>query len=257
MNKKCYMIDLDGTMYWGTKILDGAKEFVDWLIETEQHFIFLTNNAARTQQQAANHMLKMGFENIKPEMFYTSAMAAAQMVSNRFPKKNKAYLIGEKGLEEALKDNNFEITSNHPDFVFIGLDRQGTYKEYSYALQCLLDGAKLVGCNDDKILLTENGINMGNGSIVKMFEHASGQKAIQIGKPHRAIIEGALRYANVAKEDVLIIGDNLETDIQLGINAKIDTVLVTTGIHNMEDCYRLNIKPTYMVANLMGITNIE
>ena len=86
-----------------------------------------------------------------------------------------------------------------------------------------------------------------------MFEYCSKQEAIKIGKPNLPIIEGALSYAKVDREDVMIIGDNLETDILCGINANIETTLVTTGIHNMEDCYRLNIKPTYLVENLKGL----
>ncbi len=245
-----YMIDLDGTMYEGTKIIPGAKEFIDYLINNNIGFIFLTNNASRTPEQAARHMLKMGFKNIKPEMFYTSAMAAADTIARLYPHKNKAAYIGEEGMKNALLDSGFTIDPDYPDFLFVGLDRNATYRDYSYALRALKNGAKLVGTNNDRILLSQDGYNIGNGSIVAMFEYASNQEAVKIGKPHPAIIEGALRYTRVNKENIIIVGDNLETDIILGKNSGIDTVLVTTGVNNMEDCYTLNIHPTYIVDNL-------
>lgn len=253
MNKKCYMIDLDGTMYWGTRRIDGAKEWIDYLVREDIQFIFLTNNASRTQEQACQHMLKMGFKGIKPSHFYTSSMAAADKIARDYPLKKEAYYIGEAGLKEALVNNGFHINPDKADFLFIGLDRQATYSDYSFAIRLAKDGAILVGTNNDRVLLSENGYNIGNGSVVAMFEYATNTESIKIGKPHSAIIEGALRYAKVAKEDVVIVGDNLETDILCGNNAGIETVFVTTGVHNMEDCYSLNIHPTYIIANCTGL----
>lgn len=253
MNNKCYFIDLDGTMYWGTKVIDGAIQWIDHLLDHHIKFIFLTNNSSRTQAQACNHMLKMGFRGIKPEHFYTSAMAAADKIAREYPTKKEAYYIGEDGIKEALINNGFNINPEKADFLFIGLDRNATYQDYSYALRLAHEGAKLVGTNNDRILLSEKGVNVGNGSVVALFEYATNTEAIKIGKPHNAIVEGALRYAKVSKEDVAIVGDNLETDILCGNNAGIETIFVTTGVHNMEDCYRLDIKPTYIVANLIGL----
>lgn len=253
MSEKCYFIDLDGTMYRGTSVIDGAIEWINYLLKHKQPFIFLTNNSSRTQEQACNHMLKMGFKGIKPEHFYTSAMAAADKIAKDYPTKKDAYYIGEDGIKEALLKKGFTINPKRADFLFIGLDRNATFQEYSFALRLAHDGAKLVGTNNDRILLSEKGVNIGNGSVVAMFEYATQTEAIKIGKPHSAIVEGALRYADVSRQDVIIVGDNLETDILCGNNAGIETVFVTTGVHNMEDCYRLDIKPTYIVADVRGL----
>ncbi|MEG0177720.1 HAD-IIA family hydrolase [Anaerorhabdus sp.] len=253
MDKKCYFIDLDGTMYWGTKVIDGAIDWINYLLKNNIDFYFLTNNASRTQEQACNHMLKMGFEGIKPHHFYTSAMAAAEKIAREYPLKKDAYYIGEEGLKQALIDNGFTINPDKADFLFIGLDRQATYQDYSFAVRLVKDGCKIVGTNNDRLLLSEKGVNIGNGSVVAMFEYATSSESIKIGKPHNAILEGALRYAKVSKENAVIVGDNLETDILCGNNAGIETVFVTTGVHDMQDCYRLDIKPTYIIANLRGL----
>ena len=111
------MIDLDGTMYHGTKIIESAYEFMKEAQRRNIDVLFLTNNATRTPIQAAEHMLKMGYENIQPEQFYTSAMASADEVK-RLSDKRRAYMIGELGLKEALIQNGFELVDHDADFVF-------------------------------------------------------------------------------------------------------------------------------------------
>ncbi len=253
MEKTFFMIDLDGTMYRGKDRIDGAKEWIEYLNKKGISFLFLTNNASRTQQQACDHMLKMGFTGIEPRHFYTSAMAAAQKIAHDFPNKKEAYYIGEDGLREALIEQNFAINSTKADFLFIGLDRHADYTEYSNALRCVTAETQLVATNDDRLLISEKGVNIGNGSVVAMFEYATARKSIKIGKPYAPIIDYALRYANVERSQVMLVGDNLETDILCGIQNNIETTLVTTGVHNMEGCRKLQITPTYIVADLFGL----
>ena len=249
---KGYMIDLDGTMFHGKKLVEGAKEWVDTLIEKDVPFIFLTNNSARTPEQAAQHMLDMGFEHIEPKHFYTSAMAAVSYVSHHYSDR-KAFYIGELGLHDALVRNGFTIvngTDELADFVFIGLNREANYTMYSEAVKHLVHGAVLVGTNNDRILLSEKGVNVGNGSIVAMFEHVCGRESIKIGKPHQPILDEALKFMNMKKEDVIVVGDNLETDIALGEKFGVETILVLTGIHKESDIERLGIYPTYVVDKM-------
>ena len=108
----------------------------------------------------------------------------------------------------------------------------------------------MVGTNDDRLLAHGDTFHVGNGSIVRMFEYASGQTSYKIGKPHKAILLEALDYYHLKKEDCIIVGDNLETDIALGVNEDVETVFVTTGVHQIEDIERLQIHPTTIVSRL-------
>lgn len=249
---KTYLIDLDGTMYHGKKIIPSAKRFIDWCLANGQPFLFLTNNSSRTQQQAADHMLNIGYEGIKPEMFYTSAMAAAH-TAKMMNKGNRAYYIGEAGMQEALFNEGFVIDDKKPDFVFIGLQKNASYQDYSKAVQFILNGAILAGTNNDRILLTENGPHVGNGSVVAMFEYCTQKPSLKIGKPHQPILDGVLDYGQLSKDEVVILGDNLETDILCGINGKVETIFVTTGVHQREDIERLNIHPDKIIDDLMEL----
>ena len=247
--KKTYFIDLDGTMYRGSQIIEGAKEFIDTLTKRGERFVFLTNNAKRTKRQNVEHMEQMGFTGIREEHFFTSSMAAARYAAAHYEGRNVWY-IGQDGLREALEDNGFTVTEQDVDLVFVGLDNTGTYEKYSKALDFLLKGAKLIGTNNDRLLAQPGGFAVGNGSIVAMFEYASGQVSPKIGKPHAPILEEALKYFQLRAEEAVILGDNLETDILLGVENHVDTIFVTSGVHQREDVEKLQIYPTRTIDDL-------
>ncbi len=250
MKNKIYLIDLDGTMYKGKAIIPAAKRWIDHLIENDIPFKFLTNNSSRTPSQCAKHMMNIGFEKIKPEYFYTSAMAAADYIAKNYPNKKRACMIGQEGLSEALLNRGFEIVEENADFAFIGLSLNAGYQEYSKILQQCLQGAVLVGTNNDRILLNEKGAGCGNGSIVALFEYALNKPSLKIGKPYPPIIEGVLQELHATKEEVIMVGDNLETDILCGINSGIETILVLGGVHDEKDIESYDIHPTHIIKSL-------
>lgn len=247
MKMKTYLIDLDGTMYRGNENIDGAREFIAYCLKQKIPFYFLTNNATRTKKQNREHMEKLGFSGIQDEHFFTSSMAAARTM--RKLGYTKAQYIGQDGLYEALIENDFVI-SETPECLFVGLDKKADYEKYSKALQYLLKGAKLVGTNSDRLLANGDTFTVGNGAIVDMFEYASGQKSMKIGKPNAPILNEALEYFQLKKEECILLGDNLETDIALGVNEHVATILVTSGVHHEDDVQRLKIYPDRIVASL-------
>ena len=246
---KTYIIDLDGTMYSGNTNIDGAREFIDYLHLKNLPYIFLTNNATRTKKQAKEHMLNLGFKDIKEEDFFTSAMATAQYIAKNYTEK-KCFMLGESGLEEALKERNLELVQENANFVVVGLDRNATYKSYSEALHHILAGAKFIATNPDRLLANNGTFDIGNGAVIDMLEYASGVEAVKIGKPYQTILNILLEEKKLKKEDLIFIGDNLETDIKLGYDAKIETIMVCSGVHTEKDIDRLKVYPTRVVKNL-------
>lgn len=250
---KTYIIDLDGTMYSGSTNIDGAREFIDYLQSKNLPYIFLTNNATRTKKQAKEHMLNLGFKNIKEEDFFTSAMATAKFIAKNYPGK-KCFMLGESGLEEALKEWNFDIVQENANFVVVGLDRNATYKKYSDALHNILAGAKFIATNPDRLLANNGTFDIGNGAVIDMLEYASGIEAIKIGKPYQIILDILLEEKKLKKEDIILLGDNLETDIKLGYNADVETIMVCSGVHTEKDIDRLKVYPSKVVKNLKELT---
>ena len=254
--EKTYLLDLDGTMYCGDTLIEGARIFVDWLLASGRSFLFLTNNATRTARQNVAHMEKLGYRGIREEHFFTSAMASARYVA-RHSKRRRAFVIGMEGLREALTKEGFTIVECDAELVFVGLDKHADYRRYSDALSELLKGAKLIGTNADRIIATSAGFDVGNGSIVAMLEYASGQRSPKIGKPCAPILLLALEQLQLTKEDVVIVGDNLETDIALGASQGVETVLVTTGVHQRADMERLQIYADHVIDDLRELITAD
>ena len=247
-DKTCF-IDLDGTMYRGDELIDGAIEFIDYLIAQDIPYYFITNNAMRTHAQNREKMERMGFHGIRDEAFFTSAMASAAY-AKRYLKGNKAYYIGQEGMKEPLLEQGFIIDEQEADHVFIGLDVHASYEQYCKAFNLIQKGAILIGTNADRRLPHGDGYRIGNGAIVAMFQYASESEGLIIGKPNEAMMKEALSFAHVDASHCVMIGDNLETDILFGIQNQVETIFVTSGVHDEHDAKRMDIQPDIIVHNL-------
>lgn len=252
MNKheyKTLLFDLDGTMYRGKEPIEAGIRAIDFCHEHGIPWLFLTNNSMRTPEENVRHMEEMGYRHIRPEQFVNSAMAAAAWAAKQ-DKPKTAWYVGAQGMKQALLDHGFVITDENPSYVFVGLDKEADYHTYSKALALLLGGAQLVGTNLDRILAKPGGFEVGNGSIVRLFEYATGQTSPEIGKPALPILEAALEHGHLRREDVILVGDNLETDIALGYDNQVQTVFVQSGVHHKADIDRLQIVPDVILNSL-------
>ena len=244
-----YLFDLDGTMYHGTKIVPEARLLVEQLIKRRQAFYFLTNNASRTPAENVELMKSIGFSSLSVSQFFNSAMACVSYTAKHFSGR-QVMMIGQAGLAVELAKHGFSIVREGADLVMVGLNQSGNYQLYSLALRNLLAGAVLIGTNQDRILLNEEGANIGNGSVIKLLEYASGQEALITGKPSEIFLDEALAYWQLDREEVIIVGDNLETDILCGLNAGVKTIFVLGGVHDIADIDRLQIKPDRIISTL-------
>ncbi|MBC6389353.1 TIGR01457 family HAD-type hydrolase [Lactobacillus kunkeei] len=250
---KGYFIDLDGTIYAGSKRIPAAKRFIERLQSNGIDFLFVTNNTTKMPEDVVknlgdNHDIHVSVDNV-----YTAGLATADYVkkdaeSNQFDKT--AYVVGEKGLITALQNNGFEITDNNPSYVIVGLDSSVTYDKLSKAVLLVRDGAKFIGTNPDSNIPTEKGMQPGAGSLVKLVEYATQQKPVLIGKPESIIMQNALDKIGLSKSDVVMVGDNYMTDISAGINFGMDTLIVYTGLSTKEQVAQKEVQPTHQIDSL-------
>jgi 4-nitrophenyl phosphatase len=245
---KGYLIDLDGTMFLGKQIIPFAKEFIEALNQKGIPHLFVTNNSSKRPDQVAEHLMQMGIPATEKQIFTTS-MATAQYIKNR--KENaKVYAIGEVGILDAIKDAGLEFVDEDADFVVIGIDRDITYEKLAKGCLNIRSGATFISTNGDVAIPTERGLLPGNGSLTAVLQVATGQDPIFIGKPEPIIMELAISELGLNKDEVLMVGDNYRTDIQAGINAGLDTLLVFTGVTKREDLEKVPVQPTYFVDSL-------
>ena len=243
--KQGFICDMDGVIYHGNKILDGVQEFINWLIENDKKFVFLTNSSERTPHELSMKLGRMGLD-VSADHFYTSAMATAEFLHSQAP-GSTAYVIGEAALTKALYDHKIYMNDVKPDYVGVGETRTYSFKTIEKAINLVLKGAKLIGTNPDITGPTEKGIMPATGALISPIEMATGKKAYFVGKPNPLMLRHGLNKLNCHSKDIAFIGDRMDTDIIAGIESNVDTVLVLSGVTAKEDIDLYPYRPKYVL----------
>jgi NagD protein len=250
-SKTGFICDMDGVIYHGNQVLDGVIEFVTWLKEEKKKFVFLTNSSERTIRELREKLLRMGID-VGTDHFYTSALATAAFLKSQKP-KGSAYIIGEAGLINALYNNGYTSNSIDPDYVVMGEARSYSYEVIEKAVNLVRKGARLIGTNPDISGPIENGIAPATKALIAPIELATGKQAYFVGKPNPLMMRIALKKIGVQRENAIIIGDRMDTDIVAGIEAEIDTCLVLSGISEERTIDEFAYRPHYV---LKGVNEI-
>jgi NagD protein len=250
-NKKAFIIDMDGVIYHGNRLLKGASEFVKWLGRKEKAFLFLTNSSERSPMELSQKLSRLGIM-VDPEHFYTSALATASFLAAQTP-GGSVYVIGEPGLIQALYDMGFTMNNINPDYVVVGEGRGYSLEALERAVKLVLGGARLIGTNPDLTGPSEEGIVPACGSLVAPIEMSTGVKAYFVGKPNPLMMRHGLKRLNARREDTAIIGDRMDTDIVAGVEAEIETILVLSGVTGPLDISRFPYRPRHILDGVFEI----
>lgn len=250
-NKVGFICDMDGVIYHGSRVLDGVTDFINWMIENNKKFVFLTNSAERTPHELSMKLERMGL-NVSPDHFYTSAMATAEFLNSQKPGCT-AYVIGEAALTKALYDRQIYMNDVNPDYVVVGETRTYSFEKIEKAIELVLKGAKLIGTNPDITGPTEKGIMPATGALIAPIEIATGKKAYFVGKPNPLMLRHGLKTLGCHSADIAFIGDRMDTDIIAGIESNIDTVLVLSGVTSIEDIDRFPYRPKHIINGVGDI----
>ena len=250
-NKQGFICDMDGVIYHGNKVLDGVQEFVNWLIDNDKKFVFLTNSSERTPHELSMKLGRMGLE-VGASHFYTSAMATAEFLHSQAP-DSTAYVIGEAALTKALYDHGIYMNDVNPDYVVVGETRTYSFEKIEKAVNLVRGGAKLIGTNPDITGPTEKGIMPATGALIAPIEMATGKKAYFVGKPNPLMLRHGLKKLNCHSQDIAFVGDRMDTDIIAGIESNVDTVLVLSGVTDREAIDLYPYRPKYIFNDVGDI----
>lgn len=251
LQKKGFIIDMDGVLYHGNKLLPGVKEFVGWLVSSDKKFLFLTNSSERTPQELKEKLQRMGIDVTK-DSFYTSALATAMFLNSQKP-NGSAYIVGDAGLINALYNIGYTMNNVDPDYVVIGETRSYSYEIIEKAINMVLNGARLIGTNPDLTGPGEHGIVPATKSLISPIEMATGKQAYFVGKPNPLMMRNALKKIRCIREETVIIGDRMDTDIIAGIESEIDTCLVLSGITTKDTIDQFPYKPKYILNGVADL----
>lgn len=239
-----FVCDMDGVIYQGDRLIAGAKAFVNWLVEGEHRFLFLTNNSQQTPLDLQRKLGSLGIE-VGIDHFYTSAMATAAFLHGQRP-GGTAYVIGDAGLTHALYEVGYSITDRNPDYVVLGTTRSYDFERIEKAINLIRGGARFIATNPDLTGPVEEGIAPACGSLTAPIQLATGKRPYFVGKPNPLMMRMALRRLGDHSENTLMVGDNMETDIIAGTETGMRTILVLSGVTARSDVDLYAFQPTYV-----------
>ncbi len=235
--KTGYLIDMDGVIYRDNHLIPGAGEFVETLMATGTPFLFLTNNSAPTPEDLAVRLKHLGFPDLTARQFYTSALNTADFLNEMHPACT-AFVIGEVGLLAALHERKIANDAIQPSYVVVG-EGAATMEKLNKAHECIERGARLLATNPDNWCpVSSDKTRAGAGATAAFLEASTGRRAYYLGKPNGYMFHRARRkLAESAMNDleqVVMIGDTMETDIRGAVEVGLPAFLVLTGSTQLE-----------------------
>ncbi len=247
---------MDGTIYLDDDLFDGTLDFLREVKQRGARYLFLTNNSSKGADKYIEKMKRLGIE-ASEEDFLTSTDATILYIKSKCSGK-KFYAMGTSSFVKQLKDSGIDAVTELSDDIFglvISNDQELSFKKLEDASQLLLRGVEYIATNPDWVCPTSYGSVPDCGSFAEMLSHVNGRMPTFIGKPKPEMIYLALDKYGLNKEDAVMIGDRLYTDIASGNNAGIDTIFVLSGEGTLDDLKASNAKPTYIMQNIREVYN--
>lgn len=231
-NIRLFVLDMDGTIYLGDKILPGAMEFVKTARDMGKKVVFFTNNASKNPLNYVDKLNKMGFGAVREDVVTAGDVTIEYLKRHR--NGESVYLVGTPALEESFKQAGIELSTN-ADIVVSSFDTTLTYEKLVIACDLIRNGADFYCTHPDYNCPTETGFIPDSGAIAALITASTGILPKYFGKPHKETADMISELFGIPFHETAIVGDRLYTDIALGRNNGLMSILVLSGETKMED----------------------
>ncbi|HCP17409.1 MAG: HAD-superfamily hydrolase, subfamily IIA [candidate division TA06 bacterium 32_111] len=235
---KIFFFDMDGTLYLGDILIDGSVQFLNMLKNAGIKRVFLSNNSSKNRKDYYLKLKRMGFE-VKVDEIFTSLNATILKMKRENIKK--IFPLGTPSFEEELRENDFILTDKDPEVVLLGFDKSLTYEKIEKAYRFLKGGKRYIATHPDILCPTEDGFIPDIGCFISMFEKCTSRLPEIVGKPNIEMITNILNHYSIDRNDAVMVGDRLYTDMRMAVDAKVISVLVLSGETKIEDYEKSNL----------------
>jgi len=250
------MFDLDGVLYVGSQVIEGAIATVDRVRASGIACRFVTNTSTLSLASLQQKINKLGFD-IPANEIISAPQAALRYLRNQGDPVCRLLLA-----DDVKKDfAEFRLSDTAADFIIVGdIGNAWTYQILNEVFNSLINGAKLIAIHKNRFWQTEDGLQMDIGGFVDGLEYASGNQAIIIGKPSRDFFGIAVEDMQLLPFEVAMIGDDIDSDVGGAQQAGLAGILVRTGKYRQQYAEASAIKPDWIldsvndVAKLLGVT---
>ena len=249
--KKLFLLDMDGTIYLDKTLFPETLPFLNAIKAGGAKALYLTNNSSKSVNAYVDKLRSMGIEATADD-FLTSTDATVRYLKNHYDGK-KLYAFGTRSFCEQLEESGIRITTKLEDdiaAIVMGNDTELSFQKLEDACILLNRGVDYIATNPDYVCPTWYGFVPDCGSIAQILCTATGRMPLFIGKPQPEMIYFALEKEGLEKDDAVMIGDRVYTDIAAGVNAGIDTVFVLSGEGTVADAEASETKPTYIMQDI-------
>jgi 5'-nucleotidase len=243
-----WLIDMDGVLVREDHPIDGADRFLAQLRRRETPFLVLTNNSMFTRRDLSARLKWNGLD-VPEDHIWTSALATAGFLAAQRP-HGSAYVIGEVGLTTALHEVGYTLAEKEPDYVVIGEIRSYSFERITKAVRLVAQGTPFIATNPDPTGPSLDGPLPATGAVAALISQATGKLPYFVGKPNPLMIRSALRVLHAHSESTAMVGDRMDTDVVAGLEAGLHTILVLTGLSDVEAASRFPYKPSRIVASV-------
>lgn len=258
---KGFIFDLDGTVYLGNKLIEGALETIQYLRTNGHKVVFFTNKSISTRQdyvQKLNHLgIEVTLENVVNSNYITAKYLKRHMIPS-----DAVYVIGEEALLEELREEGIRVTkdSSEANYIVLGWDRAFNYEKLNNAYQAWVkNNAVIIATNPDRTCPVIGGQLPDCASMIGAMEGATGKSVdLIMGKPSKLAAEFVVKeILELSPQHCYMVGDRLETDIKMGIENGLNTILVLTGIATIDMVKASAEKPTYILESIKDIPYLQ
>ena len=252
-----FLFDMDGTLYLGDNVYNGAVQLMEDLPKLGKKYIYLTNNSSRAGTDYITRLRRLGFP-CESENVFTSGMATGMYLNQKYPGA-KVYLSGTKAFYNELMEYGIRLVNDEygstdeklVDAVVQGFDTELVYEKLDRACHFLRRGAKFIAANPDWVCpMPDDEVLPDCGSICALLTAASGVEPEYIGKPNRNMIDVISEMTGIPNDKICAVGDRLYTDIAVAQNAGSVSVLVLSGETTQEMLESAERKPDYVFADV-------
>ena len=254
-NKRLFLLDMDGTIYLDEMLFDGTTDFLAQVRKIGGKYLFLTNNSSRSVEAYVEKMARLGIAAVRDD-FLTSVDALIVWLDAHGYRDRLLYAFGTASFRSQLSQACFRITdvcSEEVDALVCGFDTELTFQKLEDACILLNRGVDFIAANPDWVCPTWYGYVPDCGSVCQMLTRATGRQPVFIGKPQPAMALLAMEKYGFSKEETLLVGDRLYTDIACGRRAGIDAALVLSGESTLKDVEENPEKPTHIYRNIRAL----
>ena len=249
---KCFILDMDGTIYLGNELFPFTKDFLKKVEDTGREYYFFTNNSSKSQQAYIEKLARLGIQ-IKKEQMMISSHVIIKYLKEYYDKKS-IYVVGTPSLIQEFESFDMNLTEEDPDIVVLGFDTTLTYEKLSKACHYIRNGCTYFGINPDWNCPMEGGTFIPDcGSMAKLIEASTGKFPEFFGKPSKHTLDYIIKETGYQPEEIAIVGDRLYTDIAVADGSDVTSILVLSGESTREDVEKSDVKPDVVVENLVEI----